>query len=211
MRKSIQFILIAIIVAVSGHIFVSNVEHVIYLNTKTYNYNFEGTSSIETIKSSIQNIENNIIKIEKLESSYLSEKELNEIKDFLKQNLEIAKELPFTTYDSIDITLSEKDFYKDIKASTNLGISGLVRSYSTLAKYNEDLDVNNFTQNSLMQLLYVDFIGKEIRENYKYPTSIDYNMSVNMKPLALVNSVVVKLNTIEYISELVLESGDIYE
>ena len=211
MRKSIQLILIAIIASVSGHVFVSNIEHIIYLNTKTYTYQLQDNSSLETIKTSIKNIEDNMAEIDKLSNSYLSEKELSDIKDTLNQNLETAKKMPFLTYDSPKVVLNEAEFYIDIKSTVNFGATGLINSYKTLAKYNDNLDYNNFTQNALMQLLYLDFIAKDIRENYKYPTSGDYNMSYDMKPLALINSVIVKLNTIEYISELVLESGDIHE
>jgi len=211
MRKSIQLILIAIIASVSGHVFVSNIEHIIYLNTKTYTYHFQDNASIEDIKNSIQNIENNLVKMEELNNSYLSTKELSDIKGTINENLEIAKKMPFLTYDSPKVVLNEAEFYIDIKSTVNFGATGLINSYKTLAKYNDNLDYNNFTQNALMQLLYLDFIAKDIRENYKYPTSGDYNMSYDMKPLALINSVIVKLNTIEYISELVLESGDIHE
>jgi hypothetical protein len=211
MRKSIQLILIAIIVSVSGHIFVSNIEHIIYLNTKTYTYQLQDNSSHETIKTSIKNIEDNVAKMDKLSNSYLSEKELSDIKNTLNKDLEAAKKMSFLTYDSTKTTVNEVEFYKDINSTSHLGISGLMNSYATLAKYNDNLNYDEFVQTSLMQLLYLEFIAKDIRENYKYPNSNDYNISVDMRPLALINSVIVKLNTIEYISELVLESGDIHE
>ncbi len=211
MRKIVQIILITIILSVSGHVFISNIEHIVYLNTKTYTIDFQDNASTKNIKKSIQNIEQNLYRIERLKNSYLSYEELNSIKQTLYQYLEKSKNLPFLTYDYTKNIMNETEFYEVIKSTTDYTISELVSAYKTIAKYREDLDVNDFTQNALMQLVYPDFIARDIIENYKYPTSNDYNIAVNIKPLAIINYVAIRLNTVEYISNLVLESGDVNE
>lgn len=211
MKKVVQTVLIIIILAMSGHIVISNIEHIIYLNTKTYTYNFQKDSSIISIKDSINNIEDNLEKINKLENSYLTNSELNNIKMYLAENLTKIRTLDFLSYGPDKNVMTQKELFEVMESVFKIDVVGNIEAYRTLAKNNTNLNVEQFIEYNYMLMVYADYISRPIIDNYKYQ---HFNINAEKVDLTVnnfMNFALIRINAIECLSRLVLESGDISE
>jgi hypothetical protein len=210
MKDKIQIILIIIIITVSGFLVVSNIEHVIHLNEKRYMYNDNGGEFTNKINKSITNIEVNISKMDKLNNSYLSAEDIKKIKEEMTTSINQIKSLNLSKYK--DTMMNEVEFYKYAQKVKDVGVLDLINQYRTIANKNSSLDNKQFTQYVLLLMLSDRDTLQSIVNNYRYENgNIDFESFDSISSLSITNTLLVKTYTLEYISNLVLESGDISE
>lgn len=211
MKKVLQTALVTFILAISGHVIISNIEHITYLSTKTYTYDFKNSDSIKNIKESIGRIENNLEKLNKIKNSYLTNSELNDIKIYLAEKLTKIRTLEFLKDGYNKNVMTQKELFELMDPVFEIEMLGNIDIYRTLAKYNPKLDVGQFVEYNYMLLVYSDYISEPIADNYKYPShnihQEEYDFTVNN----FMNFTLIKVRSIECVSRLVLESGDINE
>ena len=208
-KSILQGFLIVVIVAVTGHILVSNIEHFIYINKQTYTYNFESSNEIKSIKSSLGKIEANIAKMDNLKNSYIPDEELNDIKTKLTNNVDRIKKLNIWNYNESNDVMNQVELFKLLEeVSKNSPILNTIDMYRTIAKYNDSLDIDKFIGMSFLLLVGDDGIASSLVNNYKYESD-NINVDIaSLNALIVMNNISVKVNVLEYISNLVIESGD---
>jgi hypothetical protein len=211
MRKYFQLILILIVLGIGSHLVICNVEHIMFLNSKKYVYNFKDSREIQSIKKSLLSIETNLLKIDNLEDSYLSDEELNTIKNDLKITIEVVNSLDFWKYNKSNYSMNQVELSKLIQNTQQVGVLSSIEIYKILLKYNSSLNLDKFIDYSLIQLLPNNNVDMLLFNNYKY---ISDNISIENNDVSvtmIMNILSMKLNTMEYVSNLALESGDMNE
>lgn len=211
MKKIFQAILIIIILGISGYIYISNVQHIIFLNTITYTYDFKNGNEIKSIKKSLNKIENNVEKIKNLKNSYLKDEEKNKIETGLVDSVKKIKALEFWNYDNTNNIMNQVSLFKLIQSNGQIGILSSIDQYRTLTKYNDSLDIEGFIEYSYLLLTSSDSIFTPLFENYKYSSNNTFVDTIDLKANSIMNILLMKIKSIEYISNLVVESGDINE
>lgn len=209
MRKLFQKILIIVIFAITGHIFVINIQHIVYLETKTYTYNFKKGVEIISVKETIENIKENTDKIDKLENSYLSKEELTKIKIYFNDLYNNIVKSKVLTYSKKNNIMDQKGMYKLIEDTNNIQILGNIDVYRTIAKYNNELNIKKFIEYNYLLLVSNANISESLINNYQYSGNNIYVNVVNLGANSVMNLFLMKLNTVEYLTNLVIESGDI--
>lgn len=211
MKRNIQIGLTIIILAISSYLVISNIGHVIYLRTTSYSYNFKSGPEVESMKRSLDNIKSNIEKMDKITNSYLTEKELNGIKEDLGEKVEQINSLDFWKYTEKQNKMSQVELFKMINGNFNIAIVNTIEHYRTLSNYNENLGLDDFVENVYLLLVSSGEYVKPLMNNYQYPNKFIKADNDNYVVNAIMNNLSMRINIIEHISNLVVESGDINE
>ncbi|MFA5603807.1 MAG: hypothetical protein WDA12_03015 [Bacilli bacterium] len=211
MKRNIQIGLTIIIIAISSYLVISNIGHIIYLRTTTYSYNFKSGPEVESIRRSSDNIKENIEKMNNLSNSYLTDKELNSIKEDLIAKVEQIDSLDFWKYTEKQNKMSQIELLKIINGNFTIGIISTIEHYRTLSNYNQDLALDVFIENSYLLLMSSGEYVKPLMNNYQYPNKFIKTDNDDFMVNAIMNNLSMRVNIIEYISKLVVESGDINE
>lgn len=211
MKNKIQIILITIILSICSYLFICNIEHIIYLKTTTYSYDFKVNKDIENIKQSLDNTKSNILKMDRLKNSYLSINEISTIKESLQANVNLAEKTNIWKYKDKEVKMNQVGLYHFLYDTTNIGVNPIMDEYSLIAKYNKTLNKNSFADYLLNLLISDSEIWGTLRDNYLYRENHNSEYITNMEILEILSNFTMKVHTMEYISNLVLESGDISE
>ena len=211
MKRNIQIGLTIIILAISSYLVISNIGHVIYLRTTSYSYNFKSGPEVESMKISLDNIKGNIEKMDKITNSYLTEKELNGIKEDLGEKVEQINSLDFWKYTEKQNKMSQVELFKMINGNFNIAIVNTIEHYRILSNYNENLGLDDFVENVYLLLVSSGEYVKPLMNNYQYPNKFIKADNDNYVVNAIMNNLSMRINIIEHISNLVVESGDINE
>ncbi|MDD3453107.1 MAG: hypothetical protein PHN42_02360 [Bacilli bacterium] len=213
-KENLKKIIALIIIAVTSYGIISNIESIIYVN-KIYAYNFESGIEIESIRTSLETIKDDLKTIETMKSSSLSDETLKSYKESLQTVLENASKLEFISYTNKHNKLKQKDLFEILSGYNDISVLNLVQTYKELAKTNENLNstTKEFVEHIYFMLLSSNNIYQELYDNYKYINANHFNETVNLNSNMIMELYVEKLNTIKYVSDLVIatESGDLSE
>lgn len=214
-KKNIRKILAVIIILVAGYGIVSNIEHLIYVN-KTYNYDFENGVEIDSIKSSIETIKKNLSTIETMKSSSLSDEQLSSFKEYLNDVIDNSSKYEFVGYTNKHNNLKQKDLMEIMLNYEKLNYSNLIDTYNNLAVSDSSLATykKEFVEHVYYMLLSSNTIYQKLYDNYKYGNLNHFDSTLSLDANMVMESFVEKLNTIKYVSNLVVataESGEVSE
>ncbi|MDD2518340.1 MAG: hypothetical protein PHI05_01235 [Bacilli bacterium] len=211
MKRNIQIGLTIIILTISSYLFISNIGHIIYLRTTSYSYNFKNGPEIESIKRSLDNIKENIKKMDKLTNSHLTEEELNGIKEDLIDKVEQIDSLDFLKAPEKENKMSQVEVFKMVNGNFTVGIISTIEQCRTLSNHKENVGLDDFIENVYLLLMSSGEYVKPLMNNYQYPNKFIKSDNDNYMINAIMNNLSMRINVIEYISNLVVESGDINE
>ncbi len=209
MKKHFQNILIFILISVLGFLVICNFKHFVIINCEKFYYNFENSNEIEKIQETSKNIKTNIEKIDKINDSYLSEKELSIIKNNLLHQIKLIESLKMWNYSSNNDVMNVNQFYEFAKDCSKINVLESIEIYRILSSNNKGLNLENFINYNVQLILATSFIVEPIINNYEYKFNNFESLKNGTQINLLLNNLFAKVKVIEYLSELTLESGEL--
>lgn len=210
MKKIIQNSVIIIVIMMTGFLMISNIEHIIYLKNYRFQVNYE-SDDITKIKESLKVIKENTQKLDKIQNSYLTIEELTQIKTSLSESILLINDMPMLKEEGIK-NLSQAQFFKFVVKNNNLQIMNIINNYRILSNYDKSLDIEMLINNMYMQLISVDTIYRKTSDNYKYMKLKDSDSTYYITyPTYFIKNMLMRVKTIEEISNITVESGEINE
>lgn len=210
--KKARKILFYLIIILFSYGLVANIGHIISINKK-YNYSFDDSIELLSIKSSLNTLQKDTERIKQMENSTLGK----DILDAYVQILENFNE-KITSYDFINykgnVKLKQKDLYQMIYDYGNLNSTNFLNVYKKVAEKNSTLNEQNLTWEIYTMTLSSNYIYQNLIDNYAYNNltkTDEYTVSTILSLYQEKLNIVNMINKYIISTEVVLESSEINE
>lgn len=206
-KKTIQKILEVIIISFVSFGLISNLESMIHIRKK-YSYDFESAVEISIIRTTIEDLKLDLEQIKNKQNSHLTEEQLNKFEEYLSNTIDDIEKFSFIKENKIK-SYTEKEWMNILLNYNKIGYTSLIDTYRQLAEYDSKLQEG---QKAFIERIYYMMISgtqiyQQLYDNYQYGRINHFTNQNNFLPNMVLETFVEKLNTIEYISNLVINDN----